>query len=337
MKHSKAFIITAGCLIITGVAAYLKATPDGNIPRDLRDAPISSEALEQLGDTARIKTGNLPTPIATDTNSGLLIPADILARAAALNNGKEPASLEKTLTLLYEAGDIVQDDVSIREGKGQLNKLNPRLLEFFTANYKPGAIVIIGAKDALGMLFRTGQMKLTADGRPSRWSHCFVFGDLKTVPEEEWGKPDKSPYIYESDLHMSFKDHRIHLNNGIQENWIGKWSTNKIEYAAIIDLGLTEEQKGIVFRTALESIAAHIRYSLRDNLGVLLAMIEGRQDKPNPFHGSHTAMFCSAFVRYCYEKAARDFFGPEISMFNTTPEDIARMGIKTGKIIYYQP
>ena len=44
------------------------------------------------------------------------------------------------------------------------------------------------------------------------------------------------------------------------------------------------------------------------------------------------AMYCSAFVRYCYKEAGRDFIGNEISVSNTTPEDIAQAGIKTGAI-----
>jgi hypothetical protein len=49
------------------------------------------------------------------------------------------------------------------------------------------------------------------------------------------------------------------------------------------------------------------------------------------------AMYCSAFVRYCYKEAGRDLLGPEISVSNTTSEDIAQAGIKAGKIEIFKP
>jgi hypothetical protein len=48
-------------------------------------------------------------------------------------------------------------------------------------------------------------------------------------------------------------------------------------------------------------------------------------------------MYCSAFTRHCYKEAGRDFIGPEISVSNTTPEDIARAGIIAGAIRIFSP
>ncbi len=48
------------------------------------------------------------------------------------------------------------------------------------------------------------------------------------------------------------------------------------------------------------------------------------------------AMYCSAFVRYCYREAGKDFIGPEVSVSITTPEDIAQAGIKAGTIEIYR-
>jgi len=42
-------------------------------------------------------------------------------------------------------------------------------------------------------------------------------------------------------------------------------------------------------------------------------------------------------VRHCYEEAGRDFLGPEVSVSNTTPEDMAQAGIKAGAIEIYKP
>lgn len=58
--------------------------------------------------------------------------------------------------------------------------------------------------------------------------------------------------------------------------------------------------------------------------------------RPNPLDDPH-AMYCSTYVRYCYQEAGRDFLGNEINISNTTPEDIAQAGIKAGAIEIYRP
>jgi len=61
-----------------------------------------------------------------------------------------------------------------------------------------------------------------------------------------------------------------------------------------------------------------------------------KQWLPNPVDDPH-AMYCSGFVRHCYKEAWRDFVGPEISVSNTTSEDIAHAGIKAGAIKIFKP
>jgi hypothetical protein len=48
-------------------------------------------------------------------------------------------------------------------------------------------------------------------------------------------------------------------------------------------------------------------------------------------------MYCSAFVRYCYKQGGKDFIGPEVSVSNTTPQDIAQAGIIAVFIRIYSP
>jgi hypothetical protein len=48
-------------------------------------------------------------------------------------------------------------------------------------------------------------------------------------------------------------------------------------------------------------------------------------------------MYCSAFVRYCYEEAGVDFLDRNVSISNTTPEHIAQAVIETGKLVLYKP
>jgi len=65
-------------------------------------------------------------------------------------------------------------------------------------------------------------------------------------------------------------------------------------------------------------------------------MIVKKRWLPNPVDNPH-AMYCSAFTRYCYKEAGRDFIGSQISLSNTTPEDIAQAGIKAGAIKIFSP
>jgi len=53
------------------------------------------------------------------------------------------------------------------------------LLDFFSANYKPGLIGLVGTKDAIGLAIREAQSLVSSDRKPSLWSHCFILGDLR--------------------------------------------------------------------------------------------------------------------------------------------------------------
>jgi hypothetical protein len=210
-----------------------------------------------------------------------------------------------------------------------LEELNPKILEFFTNHCKPGAIGMVGTKGTFGMAIREAQSAVTADGRASLWSHCFIIGDLRLDRRGAGGAKSKSPYIYESDIKVNL--FKVQLRNGAQENWIGKWCKENVENAAVIDFGLSEDQKDNVLATALQLVDEQVLYSIHELLGTWWAIISNKQWLPNPVDDPH-AMYCSAFTRYCYKEAGRDFIGPEISVSNTTPEDIARAGMKAGAI-----
>jgi hypothetical protein len=212
--------------------------------------------------------------------------------------------------------------------------LNTKLLEFFTNHYKPGTIGLVGTKDAIGLAIREAQKKVTSDGKASLWSHCFIFGELRPDRRSAECTISKSPYIFESDLHVDVL--KPQLRNGAQENWVGKWCNESVEHAAVIDFGITEEQKDNVFATALHLIDEQILYPIQELLGTWLAIITKKQWLPNPLDNPH-AMYCSAFVRYCYKEAGKDFLGTDVSISNTTPEDIAQAGMKTGRLEIYRP
>jgi hypothetical protein len=215
-----------------------------------------------------------------------------------------------------------------------MEELNSRLLEFFTKDYKPGIIGIVGTKGTIGMAIREAQKAMTKNGKASLWSHCFIFGDLRLDRRGAGGTKSKSPYIFESDLKINL--FKSQLRNGAQENWIGKWCRENVENAAMIDFGLSEDQRDNILATALQLIDEQVLYPIQELLGTWWAIITKKQWLENPLDDPH-AMYCSAFVRYCYKEAGEDFIGPEISVSNTTPEGIAQAGIKAGAIKIYQP
>jgi hypothetical protein len=215
-----------------------------------------------------------------------------------------------------------------------MKEINDKLLQFFTQHYKGGVIGVVGATGTIGMAIREAQRAVTPDGRASLWSHCFILGDLRFDRRGAGGTRSKSVYIFESDLKVNvFKPQ---LRNGAQENWIGKWCKEEVENAAIIDFGLSEDQRNNVLATALQLVDEQVLYPIHELLGTWWAIIMKKQWLPNPLDDHH-AMYCSAFTRYCYREAGRDFLGNEISVSNTTPEDIARAGIKAGAMEVYKP
>ena len=215
-----------------------------------------------------------------------------------------------------------------------MEALNPKLLEFFTGNYKPGIIGIVGTKDFIGLGIREAQKAVTTDGKASLWSHCFIIGDLRFDRRGSGGTKSKSPYIFESDLKVNL--FKVQLRNGAQENWVGKWCREDVENAAVIDFGLSEDQKNNILATALQLVDEQVLYPIHELLGTWWAIITKKQWLPNPVDDPH-AMYCSAFTRYCYKEAGRDFIGPEVSVSNTTPEQIAQAGIRAGAIKIYKP
>jgi len=215
-----------------------------------------------------------------------------------------------------------------------MEKIDEKLLEFFTTHYKRGIIGIIGTKGTIGLAIREAQKAVTADGKASLWSHCFIFGELRFDRRGANGTKSISPYIFESDLHVDL--FKSQLRNGAQENWIGKHCREKVENAAVIDFGPSEDQKNDILATALQLVDEQVLYPIQELLGTWWAIITKKQWLENPVNDPH-AMYCSAFVRHCYKEAGKDFIGSGVSVSNTTPEDIAQAGIKAGAIKIYKP
>jgi hypothetical protein len=215
-----------------------------------------------------------------------------------------------------------------------MEKLNDNLLKFFTKNYKPGLIGLVGTKDTIGLAIREAQRAVTTDHSASLWSHCCIFGELRLDRRGTGNTVSKSPYIFESDLKVNL--FKPQLRNGAQENWIGKWCRERVENAAVIDFGLSDDERDNILATALQLVDEQVLYPIQELLGTWWAIIMKKQWLPNPLDDPH-AMYCSAFVRYCYEEAGKDFLGADVSASNTTPEHIAQAGIKASAIKIYSP
>ncbi len=211
-------------------------------------------------------------------------------------------------------------------------KVNQKLLEFFTAQYKPGALGLVGTKDFIGKAIREAQKKLTPDHKPSLWSHCFILGDQRWDRRGAGGTTTKSVYLFESDIKL--KLFKPQLRNGAQESWVGKWCSEDVENAAVIDFGLGGNQQNDLLATALQLVDEQVLYPIQELIGTWLAIVTGRQWQENPLDDPH-AMYCSAFVRYCYQKAGKDFLGTEVTVSNTTPEHVAQGGTKLGTMTVY--
>jgi hypothetical protein len=214
-----------------------------------------------------------------------------------------------------------------------MGKIDEGLLHFFTECYRPGLIGLVGTKNEIGSAVREAQSAVTVDGKPSLWSHCFMLGDLRLDRRGTGGTAMTSPYLFESDLKVRI--FKPQLRNGAQENWIGKWCSEDVENAAVIDFGLSEEEKDNVLATALQLVDEQVLYPIQELLGTWWAIIVRKQWMPNPLDDPH-AMYCSAFVRLCYREAGKDFLDGRIDVSNTTPEDIAQAGITAKAIAFYE-
>jgi hypothetical protein len=198
---------------------------------------------------------------------------------------------------------------------------NPNLLSFFVSNYGRARVALVGASDWIGEAIRAGQQGLTPHGDPSLWSHTFILGEVRPDRRGPKRTTGRSPYLFESDLQIN--PLHAQLRNGAQENWIGKWCGDEIEHAAFLDFGLSKAEEDTVLGTALQLCDEQFEYPLLELVGTWLAIVTKRVWAPNPFDDPH-AMYCSAFVRYCFRQANRDFLGAEVSLSNTAPEHIAQ-------------
>ncbi|MHC5021046.1 MAG: hypothetical protein ACYTGX_13235 [Planctomycetota bacterium] len=199
--------------------------------------------------------------------------------------------------------------------------VNPALYDWMTAHFKRGRVILVGDRTLVGKAVRFGQRKLTPGGTDSRWSHVFICGDERVDRRGAPGEVTRHPYIFESDFDMNVK--KKQLRSGAQETWLGKWANPEVDQAAVLDLDPSPELADAVCASAWQLVSDQMRYPVSNVLDTWWAIVREKVWKPSPAKGT-TALFCSAFVRHCYQEAGADFVTADVSLNNTAPEHLAQ-------------
>lgn len=183
--------------------------------------------------------------------------------------------------------------------------------EFLERHAGAGRIGLSGGDTLVDQAICRAERHLDEAEHWGAWSHAFLF---------EGRRADGHHWVIESDLQF----HRKHVQLGVQENRVSKYHDDGLYTTlAVLDFGLTAEQVDRLLREALELVADHTRYSLRELVGTMLALrhptLRGREN----LLARRRSLFCSAFVQHLFRKAGLDL-APGVDAKHTTPEDIAR-------------
>jgi len=183
--------------------------------------------------------------------------------------------------------------------------------EFIDRYAQPGRVGLCGGGTHVDIAIRRAQRHLHDSGRWSDWSHAFIF---------EGQRADGQHWVVESDIQLL----RKHIQLGAQENRAAKYADEKMfPTLAVLDFGLSEVQVATLLREALELVANHERYSIRELVGTLIALRRPElRERENLLAREHS-VYCSAFVKQLFLQAGIDLV-PGVAGKNTTPEDISR-------------
>ncbi len=183
--------------------------------------------------------------------------------------------------------------------------------EFIERYAAPGRVGLCGGGTRVDIAIRAAQRHLDAAGRWSDWSHAFLF---------EGRRADGQHWVMESDIQILRKNIQL----GAQENRTSKYYDEKMfPTLAILDFDLSAAQVGMLISEALELVANHERYSLRELLGTLMVLKQPELRAQENRLARERSLYCSAFVRQLFLKAGIDLV-PGVAGKHTAPEDIAR-------------
>jgi hypothetical protein len=155
------------------------------------------------------------------------------------------------------------------------------------------------------------QRHLNVRGQWGTWTHAFIF---------EGTRVDGNHWVVESDLVC----HEKHLQLGVQENRLDRYYNEKFYPSlAVLDFGLSQEQTLNLVRESLDLVARRTRYSLRELVGIFLAMKNPVLRKKENLLAQDESFFCSAFVAHLFHKVGLRVV-PGLTAKNTAPDDLAR-------------
>ncbi len=185
-------------------------------------------------------------------------------------------------------------------------------LEFLLRHARAGRIGLVGGLHPVDLAIRQAQRALVPGGRPSAWSHAFLFqGD----------RVDGRPWLVESDLDVGLKQ----VRNGVQEHRVEKYAdAESYPNLMVLDLGLPEATARRMVAAALDFVARSTRYHVEGILGTFAALVTKTLDRGRPVKD---AVYCSSFVRALYQSEGLDL-APGIATRHTAPEHLARTPVE---------
>jgi hypothetical protein len=178
---------------------------------------------------------------------------------------------------------------------------------FLTKYGRPGAIGLVGGTSSIDHAIRYVQKGLTADKKPSRFSHVFVFQGLRV---------DGQVWVVESDLDVRKGFARF----GVQENRVDKYASAKLwPNLAVLDFNLTPEQARQILTLGLDFVSQGTRYAVGGIVKTYAAILRKQFWK----NKQKESTFCSSFVRSMFHAAKLDLT-PGIAIRHTTPEHLSQ-------------
>lgn len=180
-------------------------------------------------------------------------------------------------------------------------------LDFFRRHAAPGCIGLVGGSSALDRGIRYAQRRLHPEGKPSPWSHVFVF---------QGERIDGAAWLIESDFDVT----RGRLRSGVQENRVDKYADAKgYPNLAVLDFGLKPEDVRRLLSAALDLVARRTPYALTGTLKTYWALRRKSLDRAS----EKDEIYCSALVRALYRHVGIDL-APGVAVHHTTPDHVAR-------------
>jgi hypothetical protein len=186
--------------------------------------------------------------------------------------------------------------------------------EFLDRYAAVGRIGLSGGVTLVDQVICRAERHLDERKQWGSWSHAFLFQGRRV---------DGHHWLIESDLQV----HHKHIQLGVQENRVSKYFDEGLYTTlAVLDFGLTGEQADLLLSAALELVATHARYSVRELVGTLIALRRPVLRSRDNLLARDRSIYCSAFVQHLFQKAGIEL-APGVAGKNTTPEDIARTAV----------